>query len=502
MSLLAFCGAETGSIDAAGHDGERIIDAGGNVSIIAGALQGQGAYRYRCDLSVSAALGAMTTVERLAGGGAGRTTAQFGCWCQYHQVTTPVADVWLMRNGYANVSSGNGQLFDAYAIRYNKLTDGKLHVYVQGTAITAAASGGVGSTTFTTGAAHGYLVGDTVYLYNVVDGSGVLTYDGTYTITAVPTTTTFTVAVAFTVTVTGACGIEVNPAAAFIPAEDTPIGLILEMDYTAPYGVRLYYATGVGGATVVLKQSGNAHQAPGGTNLVMGVQLSKSVNWNCTVDYDNCWIQDNGGTNANTDTLGHAAPWWDVVIDGKPNALGFHNDWANTAGTNCAVGGANCYVDVSDGPPPGLTTYDQLVVAGATGQTFAQSWKTSALKVVAGNTVGTVIPTCWSVISNFGSTGTGTFDLLVRTAAGELTQGRAGVASGWYYGGTFVETDNGDTGTPWTPASAQAAEIGVQEFFGNGTINARAVDAYKIVVFRAGAAPPPPASAHSQVVWT
>jgi fibronectin type 3 domain-containing protein len=117
--------------------------------------------------------------------------------------------------------------FTSGVLSYNSnFTTGTIERYVAKVyTITAAASGGGSSTTFTTSEPHQFIVGGSLSSNQVIiSNSTVPSYDGTYTVTATPSTTTFTVNRTFAGTATA------------LAARPTTVQQLLNNDHNMVHG--------------------------------------------------------------------------------------------------------------------------------------------------------------------------------------------------------------------------------------------------------------------------
>lgn len=132
MAVVGFAGAEGWNFDLANREAEKCV-GGGNVTIAAGSLRtgGKGSQHYVCDASGSAFGGLLSSVANQCGAGSGATKQMAIAVVQIDLVTTPAFDTPVMT---ADIPA------NSFEVRYERLTDGKIHFFVKGVEINSAAA--------------------------------------------------------------------------------------------------------------------------------------------------------------------------------------------------------------------------------------------------------------------------------------------------------------------------------------------------------------------------
>lgn len=132
MAVIGFAGAEGWNFDLNNQEAEDAA-GGGNVTIAAGSLRtgGKGSQHYHCDASGSGFGGLLSKVGAQCGLGAGATKQMAIAVVQINLVTTPAFDTPVVTG---DVSA------NSFEVRYERLTDGKIHFFVKGTEIDSAAA--------------------------------------------------------------------------------------------------------------------------------------------------------------------------------------------------------------------------------------------------------------------------------------------------------------------------------------------------------------------------
>lgn len=488
--LLNVAGGESGLCDAKKSDGQALLGVTG--MLVAGALIGNGSYHYLCDESVSGGSGVLTITNRNPAASGLATTYQVGCIGVITNVTTPAYDVWLMQEAD----------FVGINLLYARLTDGKVHLMDTQVSVTVVANNGSGKARFTATTAFVTALtnGDTVFHKGFADA----TYNGLFVVSNknAGAGTYDCAAITFNATGTGLTWKEIDPAHAFTPVTGANIGLIIEIDSGTPFQVRVRYWNGTGDPTVASSwttpgtgsQSGNAAARYLGGSSTFAFSFAEvpgsGVNHNWTLAVDNCWLQDTNGSVNNT-----LQPYyqWDSVLEGMPNLdSGAHNDYLNHSGTACSVGGSNCHTEVDPALPPSTSTGYISPVVPAINQ--YQTFPTDTRHIGPNDIIGAVdvlpfeyytgsIGFSWRPMIRDGGTDrlSDSFDQPQSTAV-------------FYYWGTNSGTttagralfDTNSSGAAWTPARAQAAEIGhaIGQTSGVQVLRVRAL--YKLIAYKAG----------------
>lgn len=277
-------------------------------------------------------------------------------------------------------------------------------------------------------------------------------------------------------------GSEIDSGNAFTPpsvgsgAFGTGFALRLTFLYASPFTITVESATSTTSPTTwTTHQSGaGASAPPSSIGCYFCEDLGKGVNHNWQARLDNIVGEDDLG--------GFTDDILDVVLEGVPTSdAGTHNDFHNSSGTACSVGGADCFSAV-DELPPSATDY---VECTSTASASKQSWPTDSKHLISADTVMSVKAVAY--ITRGSPAGSGAMGLLVVDGGTDMTlTGTAPNAGQTRWALTDVGSPVDGGGSAWTVAKAQAAEVGYQIVLPASNPALRLDAVYKMVGYRMG----------------